>query len=65
MTPKDKALELVSKMCLNDCTDKNIKLAKQLALNAVDEIIKVVSFYNDSQSEVIYWQEVKLEIKNL
>ena len=65
MTPKDKALELVSKMCLNDCTDKNIKLAKQLSLNAVDEIIKVASFYNDSQYEVTYWQEVKLEIKKL
>ena len=65
MTPKDKALELVSKMCLNDCTNENIKLAKQLALNAVDEIIKVASFYNDSQSEVTYWQEVKQEIKKL
>lgn len=65
MTPEDKALELVGKMCLNDCTDENIKLAKKLALNAVDKIIKVASFYNDSQSEVTYWQEVVQEIETL
>ena len=39
--------------------------AKQWALIAVDEILKVASFYNDSQAEVIYFKEVKQEIKKL
>ena len=65
MTPKEKAIELVGKMCLNDCTEKNINLVKQYALIAVNEIIKVVKVYNDTQAEYTYWQEVKLEIEKL
>lgn len=41
------------------------KSAKQCALIAVDEILKVVSVYNDSQVEVIYFKEVRKEIENL
>jgi hypothetical protein len=40
---------------------RNIR-AKQCALIAVDEIIFVVSKYNDTQSEVSYWQEVQQEL---
>jgi hypothetical protein len=68
MTPKQKALELVGKMCLNDCTDKNIKLSKQFALIAVDEIIEEYGTYfkvNVDDKCISYWQEVKREIENL
>lgn len=43
----------------------NRKLAKQSALIAVDEILIVCKFYNDTQAELEYWQEVKQEIQNL
>ena len=75
MTPKEKAEELVykfKKYAYYPKTDDDElfvnelnKNAKQCALIAVDEILKVVSFYNDSQAEVIYFKEVKFEIENL
>ena len=63
MTPKEKAIELVEKMFSLSTT--NAFPAKQCALIAVDEILKVVSVYNDSQVEVIYFIEVRKEIENL
>lgn len=69
MTPKEKAEELIGKYV--SLTDgwvygiKNWEHKKQCALIAVDEILKVASFYNDSQAEVTYWQEVKQEIEKL
>ena len=75
MTPKEKAKELVDKFkkyAYYPKTDDDrifmnqlIKNAKQCALIAVDEILKVASFYNDSQAEVIYFKQVKQEIENL
>lgn len=62
MTPKEKAIELVNNMKYGCRACDYEENAKQCALYAVDEILKVVSFYNDSQTEVIYWQEVKQEI---
>ena len=65
MTPKEKAKKLVEQFtfkCYECDYDWN---AKQWALIAVDEILKVASFYNDSQAEVIYFKEVKQEIKKL
>ena len=62
MTPKEKAEELVTKM-LKELFD--LDLAKQCALIAVDEILNLASFYNDTQGEVTYWTEVKQEIENL
>jgi hypothetical protein len=62
MTPKEKAEELVTKM-LKELFD--LDLAKQCALIAVDEILNLASFYNDTQGEVTYWTEVKQEIKNI
>ncbi len=66
MTPKEKAYSIFQKMCrallFNDFKPIH---AKECALIAVDEILKVASFYNDSQAEVTYWQEVKQEIENL
>ena len=67
MTAKGKAFELVSKMCLLDCRDENIIIAKQCALICVDEIL-------ESHYKVLvgvmpkvydYWQEVKEEINKL
>ena len=66
MTPKEKAKELVGKMCLNDCTDENIDIAKQCALIAVDEIIQSHEDWSTEQDEcLVYWQEVKQELERL
>jgi hypothetical protein len=69
MEAKEKAEELVGKMCLNDCTDKNIKLAKQCALIAVDGIINFSIKYMQSiptfELEYKYFIEVKKEIEKL
>ncbi len=68
MTPKEKAQELFDKMFLvieNKGMYDDLYRAKQCALIAVDEIFKVALFYNDSQSEIPYWQEVKQEIEKL
>jgi hypothetical protein len=67
MTPKEKAKELVGKMCLNDCTDENIEKAKQLALIAVDEIINsiIITDLTTAENQFIYWDEVKEEIEKL
>jgi hypothetical protein len=74
MTPKEKAKELIEKYQKLDIEiggqydgylTMKIHDAKQCALIAVDEILKVVSFYNDSQAEVIYFKEVKQEIEKL
>jgi hypothetical protein len=63
MIPKLKAKELVDKFSNVPLLDSYE--AKQCALIAVDEIIFVVSKYNDTQAEVSYWQEVKQEIEKL
>jgi hypothetical protein len=63
MTPKEKAKELVDKFTVVGLQQRNE--GYQCALIAVDEILKVVSFYNDSQAEVIYFKEVKTEIEKL
>jgi hypothetical protein len=70
MTPKEKAKELVDKYWIylraGLLYDEEAKDdAKHCALIAVDEILKVASFYNDSQAEVTYWEEVKEEIEKL
>ena len=78
MTPKQKAEELVNKykpyvypyvgssyMTGDEYPEQISRYAKACALIAVDEILKVASFYNDTQAEVTYWQEVKKEIEKL
>jgi len=69
MTPKEKADELVERFRMNvldweGCSINEHK-AKQCALIAVDEILNLASFYNDTQGEVTYWTEVKQEIEKL
>ena len=78
MTPNERAEELVNKykpyvypyvgssyLTGDEYPEQILSYAKKCALIAVDEILKVASFYNDSQAEVTYWQEVKQEIENL
>ena len=78
-TPKEKAKELVNKFL--KCKDLSnsyyilpiIEDAKQLALIAVDEIIKSNPCYEDSDrggnfqwnDNTYYWKEVKQEIELL
>jgi hypothetical protein len=69
MKPKEKAEALVERFRMNvldweGCSINGHK-AKQCALIAVDEVLNLASFYNDTQGEVTYWTEVKQEIKNL
>jgi hypothetical protein len=73
MTPKEKAQELVERFREYSHTefisyrggyqlDTQIQNAKQCALIAVDEILKVIE---ELRTEVLYWQEVKTEIEAL
>lgn len=62
MTPKEKAEELHRLYIDYTYGDFN---CKQCALIAVDEILYVVSKYNDTQAEVTYWEQVKQEIEKL
>jgi hypothetical protein len=81
MKPKEKAEELVKEMYKahsNSASLITLYFAKQCALIAVDEIIKVapIDKYENLQSELDvetvglhlfeeYWQEVKQEIENI
>jgi hypothetical protein len=58
MTPKEKAEELFTKFSSNTV---HYDAAKQCALIAVDEILKVIH----TNMEDKYWQEVKQEIEKL
>jgi hypothetical protein len=66
MTPKEKAKELVDKFIqytdTSEWTNIEYVYAKQCALIAVDEILKVIE---ELRTEVLYWQEVKTEIEAL
>ena len=68
MTVKEKAIELVSKMCLLDCRDENIIIAKQCALICVDEILELqLELAHDDNVVNIeeFYIEVKQEINKL
>ena len=64
MTPKEKAKELVEKMAIYHWTNVcNYEEAKQCALIAVDEIIKIkLLWFQKDTKELDYWQEVKEEL---
>lgn len=64
LTPKEKAKELVNKMH----SINSIRLAKQCALIAVDEIMNMPNIgysHNKDKSQYDYWREVKIEIGKL
>lgn len=73
LTPKEKAQELVDKMCNIEERFGSVGIyeGKECALIAVDEIIKLYNPENyglemDTAFESIYyWQEVKKEIEKL
>ena len=72
MTPKEKAEELVSRFVsinlsqVNDLVDGiRIRLAKESALIAVDEIIKSLDDVLYPNPFGQYWNQVKQEIENL
>ena len=72
MTPKEKAEELVLKYLRIDNDTKNWfnkHIAKQCALIAVNEIIKVLVELSNGEFtfiyDVEYWQEVRKEINKL
>lgn len=62
MKAVEKAIELFDKMFWSTLTTKRV--AKQCALNAVDEILNIYEkFANHPQT--IYWEQVKTEIEKL
>jgi hypothetical protein len=77
MTPQEKAKELVDiykkqvSMTIKDyslvCKVLDIDMAKQCALIAVDEILKVCEneISHCSDKTYFYWEEVKQEIQKL
>jgi hypothetical protein len=83
MTPKDKAKELFNKFCYAIRTEErgdgyytNVFHAKECALIAVDEVLKlsdshkiIYSKFNNNElteyTEFYYWQQVKKEIEAL
>jgi hypothetical protein len=78
MKPEDKAKELVDKFLdLDNYNNLNLDLfcdecgmstdaAKQCALIAVDEILDAsMLYFDDLNSYVNFWQQVKQEIQNL
>jgi hypothetical protein len=73
MTPKEKAQELVSKFTTINLSQVNelvdgirIRLAKESALIAVDEMLNLGAMVGSDLSDkfYIYWKEVKREIEN-
>jgi hypothetical protein len=82
LTAKEKAKELVDKFQYaknysNSSNAMSESLAKQCALIAVDEIMRVCPYINEKKRETVaqleafdfqfvsYWQQVKKEINNL
>ena len=68
MTPKEKSEDLIIKyLTVSSKNNYNMSytIAKQCALIAVDELIdEQTSWQNGQVNPVLYWQEVKQEIKN-
>ena len=70
MTPKEKANQLVDNYWLMDKINPSLskEQAKQCALIAVDELIKIhylLTTTHDTSPSINYWKEVKKELENL
>jgi hypothetical protein len=78
MTPKEKTLELIeqfkdkvnpyigSGMISNTHDDDTILWqSKRCALVAVDEVLNKENHFIQTDAHLLYWEEVKQEIKNL
>ncbi len=65
-SPQEKAIELVDKFMLHNSYQSIVWYnAKQCALIAVDEILKVLCTPHKNESEYMYWNEVKQEIDKI
>jgi hypothetical protein len=69
-SPKEKSEELVTKFILSTPITCHINVAKQCALIAVDEIIKLDMLIDEdtyvmTPSYLQYWEQVKQEIEKL
>jgi hypothetical protein len=65
MTPKEKAKELVDKMYVGFVHDLYSYKAKQCALIAVDEIMKLDEVWYQGSKTYEFYEEVKQEIEKL
>jgi len=70
MTPKEKANQLVDNYWLMDKINPSLskEQAKQCALIAVDELIKIhylLTTTHDTSPSINYWKEVKKELEKL
>jgi hypothetical protein len=67
-TPKEKAKELFEKFLfytLNDFSDENFEQTRQCALVAVNEVLNEENHFIQTDAQLLYWEQVKQEIKNL
>jgi hypothetical protein len=72
MTPREKALDLVGKMCGDNCTKTNVKKMIISALIAIDEILNLKRnditkgmYISVTPTDELYWHEVREEIRKL
>ena len=68
MTPKEKAEELFAKyafLTISDMSDENFNQTKQCALVAVDEVLNEENHFIQTDAHLLYWKQVKQEIKKL
>jgi hypothetical protein len=67
-TPKEKAKELFEKFLfytLNDFSDENFEQTRQCALVAVNEVLNEENHFIQTDAQLLYWEQVKQEIKTL
>ena len=68
MTPEEKAEEIFNKYAnaiyQRALTVMQYEICKECALIAVDELIKVSTFFKLGE-ELLYWNEVKIQIEKL
>jgi len=69
MNPKQKAVELVQRLIDEAYAETTEQLytpvAKNAALIAVDEILNEENHFIQTDAHLLYWEQVKQEIKNL
>jgi hypothetical protein len=50
---------------LNDFSDENFEQTRQCALVAVNEVLNEENHFIQTDAQLLYWEQVKQEIKNL
>lgn len=66
MTPEEKAIELIGKMCGKNCTEKNINKKRKFALIMVDEIIdaNMNAFYTIDYVNTSHAQKLDAKVRS-